>query len=100
MKIKTVRAYQVDLPLIEGRYTWAGGKHFVETFDSTIVELITDDGVTGYGENTPLGSAYLPAFALGSRAGAGDREAHLRSHGWPPRGQLQAVSGDQYGNAG
>jgi len=69
MKIEAIRVYQVDLPLIEGRYTWAGGKHFVETFDSTIVELLTDDGRAGYGENTPLGSAYLPAFALGTRAG-------------------------------
>jgi L-alanine-DL-glutamate epimerase-like enolase superfamily enzyme len=77
MKISAIRVYQVDLPLIEGRYTWAGGKHFVETFDSTIVELITDDGCKGYGENTPLGSAYLPAFALGSRAGIAELAPHL-----------------------
>ena len=77
MKITAIRAYQVDLPLIEGRYTWAGGKHFVETFDSTIVEVLTDDGTTGYGENTPLGSAYLPAFALGTRAGVQEIAPHL-----------------------
>ena len=77
MKIEAIRVYQVDLPLIEGRYTWAGGKHFVETFDSTIVELVTDDGRKGYGENTPLGSAYLPAFALGSRAGIAELAPHL-----------------------
>lgn len=77
MKITTIRVYQVDLPLIEGRYTWAGGKHFVETFDATIVELITDDGLAGYGENTPLGSAYLPAFALGSRAGVAELAPRL-----------------------
>jgi L-alanine-DL-glutamate epimerase-like enolase superfamily enzyme len=77
MKITAIRVYQVDLPLIEGRYTWAGGKHFVETFDSTIVEMMTDDGRSGYGENTPLGSAYLPAFALGSRAGIAELAPHL-----------------------
>ncbi|MEJ2128898.1 MAG: mandelate racemase/muconate lactonizing enzyme family protein [Woeseiaceae bacterium] len=77
MKIDAIRVYQVDLPLIEGRYTWAGGKHFVETFDSTIVEVISDDGRKGYGENTPLGSAYLPAFALGSRAGIAELAPHL-----------------------
>ena len=77
MKIEAIRVYQVDLPLIEGRYTWAGGKHFVETFDSTIVELLTDDGHAGYGENTPLGSAYLPAFALGTRAGIAELAPQL-----------------------
>jgi L-alanine-DL-glutamate epimerase-like enolase superfamily enzyme len=77
MKIDAIRLYQVDLPLIEGRYTWAGGKHYVETFDSTIVEVIADDGRKGYGENTPLGSAYLPAFALGSRAGIAELAPHL-----------------------
>lgn len=77
MKITAIRAYQVDLPLIEGRYTWAGGKHFVETFDSTIVEVLTDVGAAGYGENTPLGSAYLPAFARGTRAGIEELAPHL-----------------------
>ena len=47
MKIEAIRVYQVDLPLLEGRYTWAGGKHFVETFDSTIVEILTDEGTAG-----------------------------------------------------
>ena len=47
MKIEAIRVYQVDLPLIEGRYTWAGGKHYVETFDSTIVEIVSDDGRKG-----------------------------------------------------
>ena len=77
MKITALRVYQVDLPLIEGRYTWAGGKHYVETFDSTIVELLTDEGFVGYGENTPLGSAYLPAFALGTRAAIAELAPHL-----------------------
>ena len=38
MKIRAISVYQVDLPLIEGRYSWGDGK-FVETFDSTIVEI-------------------------------------------------------------
>ncbi len=53
MKIAAIRVYQVDLPLVEGRYSWSEGK-FVEVFDSTIVELITDDGLSGYGEVCPL----------------------------------------------
>ena len=68
MKITAVRAYQVDLPLKEGRYSWSNG-NFVEVFDATVVEVETDAGITGWGECCPLGSAYLPAYALGVRAG-------------------------------
>jgi L-alanine-DL-glutamate epimerase-like enolase superfamily enzyme len=68
MKITAIRAYQVDLPLKEGRYSWSNG-NFVEVFDSTVVEVETDAGLTGYGECCPLGSAYLPSYALGVRSG-------------------------------
>ena len=45
MNIKKISVFQVDLPLAEGRYTWANGK-FVETFDSTIVEIETHSQCT------------------------------------------------------
>ena len=68
MRITNISAYQVDLPLKEGRYSWSNG-NFVETFDATVVEVETDAGITGFGECTPLGPAYLPAYAAGVRAG-------------------------------
>lgn len=68
MKITDIRAYQVDLPLHEGGYAWADGKT-VTVFDSTIVEVHTDAGLTGYGEVCPLGPSYLPAYAEGVRTG-------------------------------
>lgn len=68
MKITGIRAYQVDLPLKEGRYSWSNG-NYVEVFDATVVEIQTDAGITGYGECCPLGSAYLPSYALGVRSG-------------------------------
>lgn len=68
MKITGIRAYQVDLPLKEGRYNWSND-NFVEVFDSTIVAIETSTGITGYGECCPLGSAYLPAYAAGVRSG-------------------------------
>src|SRR4051812_8638642 len=58
MKIVRIRAYQVDLPLHEGSYKWSGGKS-VSVFDSTVVEVETDSGITGYGEVCPLGPFYL-----------------------------------------
>jgi L-alanine-DL-glutamate epimerase-like enolase superfamily enzyme len=76
VKISVIRVYQVDLPLVEGRYSWSEGK-FVEVFDSTIVELITDDGQSGFGEVCPLGPFYLPAYGPGARAGIGELAATL-----------------------
>ena len=68
MKITAIRAYQVDLPLKEGRYAWSN-ENAVELFDATVVAVDTDSGITGYGECCPLGPAYLPAYAAGVRAG-------------------------------
>ena len=68
MKITKVIAYQVDLPIKEGRYSWSNG-NFVDVFDATVVAIETDAGITGHGEVCPLGAAYLPAYAAGVRAG-------------------------------
>lgn len=76
MRIAKINVYQVDLPLKEGRYNWSNG-NFVEVFDSTIVEILTDDGLAGYAECCPLGSAYLPSYALGVRAGLAELSPHL-----------------------
>ena len=76
MKITAIKAWQVDLPLKEGRYSWSNG-NFVEVFDSTVVEITTDEGLSGYAECCPLGSAYLPSYAIGVRAGLQELAPHL-----------------------
>jgi L-alanine-DL-glutamate epimerase-like enolase superfamily enzyme len=76
MKITRIRAYRVELPLHEGTYKWSGGKS-VSVFDSTVVEVETDAGLTGYGEVCPLGPFYLPAYANGVRAGLAELGPHL-----------------------
>jgi len=68
MKISAIRMYQVDLPLKEGSYKWSGGNS-VSVFDSTVVAVESDEGLTGWGEICPLGPAYLPAYAEGARTG-------------------------------
>ena len=68
MKITAINVFQVDLPLREGSYRWSGGKS-VTVFDATVVELVTDAGISGWGEVCPLGPVYLPAYAAGCRAG-------------------------------
>ena len=76
MKIKKIRVFQVDLPLKEGRYSWSDGK-YVDVFDSTVVEIETDDGMLGHGEVCPLGPFYLPAFGPGARVGIAELAPHL-----------------------
>jgi L-alanine-DL-glutamate epimerase-like enolase superfamily enzyme len=78
MRITGVKVWQLDLPLHEGSYRWSGG-NFVEVFDSTVVAVETDAGITGYGEVCPLGPAYLPAYAAGARAGIAELAPHIIS---------------------
>src|SRR5260370_909217 len=76
MKIRRISAYRVELPLHEGSYKWSGGKS-VSVFDSTVVRIDTDTGITGFGEVCPLGPFYLPAYANGARAGLAALAPHL-----------------------
>jgi cis-L-3-hydroxyproline dehydratase len=76
MKITRILAYRVELPLHEGSYKWSGGKS-VSVFDSTVVAVETDQGITGYGEVCPLGPFYLPAYAQGARTGIAELGPHL-----------------------
>jgi len=76
MRITKISAFRVDLPLHEGDYKWSGGKS-VTVFDSTVVQVETDAGITGFGEVCPLGPFYLPAYANGVRAGIAELGPHL-----------------------
>ena len=76
MKITKLEVYQADLPLHEGSYKWSGGNS-VEVFDSTVVAVHADMGISGYGEVCPLGPAYLPAYAKGARTGLFELAPHL-----------------------
>ncbi len=103
-RISKIEAFQVDLPLHEGTYKWSGGKS-VDVFDTTVVAVDTDAGVTGYGEVCPLGPAYLPAYAawrarrhreLGPQSDRGEDPRELaklnRPHGRrPARAPLRQV---------
>ena len=51
----------------EGTYSWS--TQSFAAFDSTVVIIETDEGLSGVGETCPLGPAYLPAYAEGARAG-------------------------------
>ena len=68
MRIQKIEVYQIDLKGRRGGQHVAGGRVFSE-LDSTVVKIITDTGAIGWGESVPWNSNYLPAFALGVRAG-------------------------------
>jgi L-alanine-DL-glutamate epimerase-like enolase superfamily enzyme len=70
MRITRAAAYRQFQPFADGPYKCRG--HAEEGFDSTIVMLETDAGLTGWGEMAPLGSFYAEAFAAGVRAGVAE----------------------------
>lgn len=68
MLITRIDVFQVRYGLVDETYAWSGG-HSVNSFLSTIVKISTDEGLAGFGEVCPLGSAYMDAFASGVPAG-------------------------------
>ena len=78
MKIKTISVYQVDLPMKEGAYSWS--TQSFAAFDSTVVIVETDEGLSGVGETCPLGPSYLPAYAQGARTGIAQIAPGLIGH--------------------
>ncbi|MHC8510036.1 MAG: cis-3-hydroxy-L-proline dehydratase [Rhodospirillales bacterium] len=67
MRITRIQIYQVDLPMKEDSYSWS--TQSFSSFDSTVVAVETDEGLTGWGETCPLGPSYLAAYAEGARTG-------------------------------
>jgi len=52
MKVASLHLYQYDLPVKNGPYTMSYGE--ISTLDTTLVKLITDTGVVGWGETQKL----------------------------------------------
>lgn len=67
MRIERVDVFGYDLTYVHGEYRMSGGRG-VSRLPSTVVRVVTDEGIEGFGEVCPLGRAYLPAFAGGARA--------------------------------
>jgi len=67
LRITRVTAYRLDLPFHDAPYICSGGRSAMG-FDSLVVCLDTDADLQGWGEMSPLGAFYDPAFAAGARA--------------------------------
>ncbi len=69
MRIKELHIYQKDLVLTQGPYTFAGTS--LDALDTTIVKIVSETGLVGWGETCPLGPTYQPQHATGARAAIG-----------------------------
>lgn len=65
-RIKEIHIYRYDLPVVGPSYRMALS-HLTE-LDTTLVEIVCESGLSGFGEVCPLGNTYQPAHAEGARA--------------------------------
>ncbi|MFM2079090.1 MAG: L-Ala-D/L-Glu epimerase [Actinomycetota bacterium] len=69
VRIARVSCFRQLQPFADGPYVLSGGR--VDTgFDSLVVRIVTERGVEGWGEMSPLGAMYDAAFADGAFAAA------------------------------
>ena len=67
MKIDRIEIYGYDLSYRYGKYVMSGNQ-VINSIPSTVVRIITDSGIEGWGEVCPLGPLYLASHGLGARA--------------------------------
>lgn len=101
MKLIGINVYSVKLPVV-GTYKMATST--MSLLESVIVELVTDEGIVGYGEVCPLGTVYQPQHVLGAHAAL--KEIAPKLIGLDPRniGELNrameaALDGSRYAKA-
>ena len=70
MKISEIHVYAHDLPVRDGPYVIASST--VWSLQSTLVRIVADNGLVGWGETCPVGPTYAPSHAAGARAALAD----------------------------
>jgi L-alanine-DL-glutamate epimerase-like enolase superfamily enzyme len=92
MRIAEVHVYRKVLPVVGGPYTMSLTK--VVALDSTIVKLVSDTGIAGWGETCPVGTTYQPQHAQGARAALAEMAPGLIGHdALTPRNLRRAMDG-------
>ncbi|MCA2012117.1 mandelate racemase/muconate lactonizing enzyme family protein [Cereibacter sphaeroides] len=66
MKIAELHVYSHSLPVKNGPYRMANA--MVWSLETTLVKLVTDTGLVGWGETCPVGPTYQPHHARGAIA--------------------------------
>jgi L-alanine-DL-glutamate epimerase-like enolase superfamily enzyme len=75
MRIAELHVYAIDLAVSGRGYRMSSGLH--TSLSSTLVKVVTDGGLIGWGETCPVGPTYQPAHALGARAALTELAPHL-----------------------
>jgi L-alanine-DL-glutamate epimerase-like enolase superfamily enzyme len=75
MRISEIHVYQKNLPVVGGPYTMS--RVTLDSIDATIVKLVSENGLIGWGEVAPLGPVYQPQHALGARAAIAELAPNL-----------------------
>jgi len=75
MRISEIHIYQKNLPVVGGPYTMS--RVTLDSIDTSIIKLVSDTGLTGWGEVAPLGPVYQPQHALGARAAISELAPNL-----------------------
>ena len=65
MRIAEISIYSHVLPVKDGPYRYSGNDLFA--LDTTLVKIVADNGLAGWGETCPLGPIYQPHHAAGAR---------------------------------
>jgi L-alanine-DL-glutamate epimerase-like enolase superfamily enzyme len=68
MKITQIDVYGIKYTLKGGAYALSRGRS-ISSLPSTITKVSTDEGLSGFGEICPIGSAYMEAYARGIPSG-------------------------------
>jgi L-alanine-DL-glutamate epimerase-like enolase superfamily enzyme len=66
MKISEIHVFSHAMPVKNGPYTIASSK--VYSLDTTLVKLVADNGLIGWGETCPVGPTYQPQHSRGAIA--------------------------------
>jgi len=75
MKIKEIHVFSHNLSVKNGSYTMGGREVF--SLDTTLVKLVANNGLVGWGETCPVGSNYQAQHAKGARAALDEMAAGL-----------------------
>lgn len=76
MRISAIELYEYELTYAHGEYVMSKGRA-AKSQASTLVRILSDDGLEGWGESATLGGTYLPTFTGSTRASLRELAPHL-----------------------
>lgn len=91
MRIAEIHIYAHDLPVKNGPYTMANAQ--VWALETTLVRVVSDTGLEGWGETCPVGPTYAEAHAKGARAALMEMAQGLIGAGVAPLALHRAMNG-------